>query len=164
MAHLDKLFVAKAEQYQQQIISDKLAHDKQQDKKSFTQQLNQISQALTTAVFSSENLDEATFKAQLLDLAKQIQSSVLNSSEQQVFSKQVTELNQRLDKIPEIAESVSQATHLISKISQLALPKSLDELNTRQQTYNDWLKAWQVIETKTSVSYTHLTLPTIYSV
>ena len=150
MAHLDKLFVAKAEQYQQQIISDKLAHDKQQDKKSFTQQLNQISQALTTAVFSSENLDEATFKAQLLDLAKQIQSSVLNSSEQQVFSKQVTELNQRLDKIPEIAESVSQATHLISKISQLALPKSLDELNTRQQTYNDWLKAWQVIETKTS--------------
>jgi hypothetical protein len=34
LANLDKLFVAKAENYQQQIIADKLAHDKQQDKKS----------------------------------------------------------------------------------------------------------------------------------
>ena len=33
MSHLDKLFIAKAENYQQQIIADKLSHDKQQDKK-----------------------------------------------------------------------------------------------------------------------------------
>lgn len=150
MAHLEKLFVAKAEQYQQQIISDKLAHDKQQDKKSFTQQLNQISQALTTAVFSNDNVDDAGFKAQLKTLLAQIKSSVLSVNEQQVFTKQVEELNLRLDKTPEIAESVSQATHLISKVSQLALPKSLDELNERQQTYNDWLKAWQVIEVNTA--------------
>ncbi|MEW6993802.1 DUF349 domain-containing protein [Colwelliaceae bacterium MEBiC 14330] len=150
MMVLDKLFIAKAENYQQQIIADKLAHDKQQDKKTFTQQLNEISQALTTAVFSSDKLDEAAFKAQLLSLHTAIKNSVLNTSEQSVFIDQLDELSKRLGKIPEIAESVSQATHLISKISQLSLPKSLEELNTRQQTYTDWLKSWHDIEIKTT--------------
>lgn len=147
---LEKLFIAKAENYQQQIIADKLAHDKQQDKKAFTQQLNHISQGITTAVFSSDNLDDEPFKAQLSELAADISRSVLNKTEQQAFTTQVNQLNKRLGEIPEIAESVSQATNLISKISQLTLPKSLDELNTRQQTYNDWLKAWRVIEHKTA--------------
>jgi hypothetical protein len=150
ISQLDKLFIAKAENYQQQIIADKLAHDKQQDKKAFTQQLNQISQALTTAVFSSENLDEAQFKILLNQLNTEIKSSVLNSSEQTVFVNQVNQLTKRLNQIPEIAESVSRATHLISKISQLTLPKTLDELNVRQQTYNDWLKSWREIEKKTA--------------
>jgi len=150
MNHLEKLFVAKAENYQQQIISDKLAHDKQQDKKEFTAQLSNISQALTTAVFSSDNLDEEHFKAQLAELTSDIKSSVLNKDEQSVFITQVSQLTQRLGQIPEIAESVSEATNLISKISQLTLPKSLAELNDRQQTYNDWLKAWRQIEIKTA--------------
>ncbi|WP_019028096.1 DUF349 domain-containing protein [Colwellia piezophila] len=150
MTHLDKLFIAKAENYQQQIIADKLAHDKQQDKKEFTGQLNLITQALTTAVFSSDIVDEAHFKGLLDQLTKDINASVLNANEQQAFINQVQQLAQRLTQIPVIAESVSQATNLISKISQLTLPKSLVELNTRQQTYNDWLKAWRVIEQKTS--------------
>ncbi len=150
MTVLEKLFVAKAENYQQQIIADKLAHDKQQDKKAFSQQLNQISQALTTAVFSSDNLDEQAFKVQLRELTTTIVNSVLNKAEQDVFVSQVNDLSERLEQIPEIAESVSQATHLISKISQLTLPKSLEELNIRQQTYNDWLKSWRVIEVKTA--------------
>ncbi|KGJ93799.1 DUF349 domain-containing protein [Colwellia psychrerythraea] len=150
MTHLDKLFIAKAENYQQQIISDKLAHDKQQDKKAFTGQLNHISQAITTAVFSSDKFDEESFKLLLNQLKTDIEASVLNKNEQQTFIKQVAQLTQRLGEIPEIAESVSQATNLISKISQLTLPKSLEDLNTRQQTYNDWLKAWRVIEQKTA--------------
>lgn len=150
VSQLEKLFIAKAENYQQQIISDKLAHDKQQDKKEFTQQLNHISQGLTTAVFSSDNVDEEQFKNLLRQLTTDIKASVLNNDEQRVFIIQVEKLTKRLDEIPEIAESVSQATHLISKVSQLTLPKSLDELNDRQQTYNDWLKAWRVIEHKTA--------------
>ena len=149
-SHLDKLFIAKAENYQQQIIADKLAHDKQQDKKDFTQQLNHISQAITTAVFSSDNVDEEPFKSLLGQLTTDIKASVLNKDEQQIFIKQVNQLTKRLGEIPEIAESVSQATNLISKISQLTLPKSLNELNTRQETYQDWLKAWRVIEQKTA--------------
>ncbi|KGJ93692.1 DUF349 domain-containing protein [Colwellia psychrerythraea] len=150
IAHLEKLFIAKAENYQQQIIADKLAHDKQQDKKDFTQQLNHISQSITTAVFSSDKFDEESFKELLKTLTTRIKASVLNKEEQQVFIAQVVQLTKRLNEIPEIAESVSQATHLISKISQLTLPKSLDELNDRQQTYNDWLKSWRVIEQKTA--------------
>ena len=150
LTHLEKLFIAKAENYQQQIIADKLSHDKQQDKKDFTQQLNHISQSITTAVFSSDNFDEESFKELLRNLTSNIKASVLNKDEQQVFIVQVVQLTKRLNEIPEIAESVSQATHLISKISQLTLPKSLDELNDRHQTYNDWLKSWRVIEKKTA--------------
>jgi exonuclease SbcC len=150
MTQLEKLFIAKAENYQQQIISDKLAHDKQQDKKEFTQQLNQISQGITTAVFSSSNFDEAQFKDLLYKLSTDIKTSILNKEEQDVFITQVIKLTKRLGEIPEIAESVSEATNLISKISQLALPKTLDELNDRQETYNNWLKAWRVIEQKTA--------------
>jgi len=150
ISHLEKLFVAKAENYQQQIIADKLAHDKQQDKKTFTQQLSNISQALTTAVFSSDNLDEQAFKEQLSTLSTAINASVLNKDEQQSYIKQVDQLSQRLGKIPEIAESVSQATLLISKVSQLTLPKTLEELNDRQQTYKAWLKEWRSIEIKTA--------------
>ncbi|TYK66888.1 DUF349 domain-containing protein [Colwellia echini] len=148
--YLEKLFIAKAEQYQQQIISDKLAHDKQQDKKEFTQQLNQISQAITTAVFASDEFDQTSFKQLLHTLSASIKASVLNTSEQTVFLNQVEKLTLRLSQIPEIAESVSQATHLISKVSQLTLPKTLQDLNARQQTYNEWLKAWRIIEQKTA--------------
>jgi len=150
ITQLEKLFIAKAENYQQQIISDKLAHDKQQDKKEFTQQLNQISQGITTAVFSSNNFDEEQFKDLLRKLSTDIKTSVLNKEEQDVFIMQVIKLTKRLGEIPEIAESVSEATNLISKISQLTLPKTLDELNDRQETYNNWLKAWRVIEQKTA--------------
>jgi hypothetical protein len=149
LAHLDKLFVAKAENYQQQIIADKLAHDKQQDKKAFSQELNHINQSITTAVFSNDKLDEPLFKHQLNKLTETITSSTLNDSEQQSFIEEVKQLTTRLGKIPEIAEFVSQATHLISKISQLNLPANIDELNDRQQAYHDWLKAWKVIEQKT---------------
>jgi hypothetical protein len=150
MTQLETLFIAKAENYQQQIIADKLAHDKQQDKKEFTQQLNQISQGITTAVFSSDNFDEEQFKDLLRQLTTDIKASVLNKAEQDGFITQVTKLAKRLGEIPEIAELVSEATNLISKISQLTLPKSLDELNDRQETYNNWLKAWHVIEQKTA--------------
>ncbi|WP_083494251.1 HEAT repeat domain-containing protein [Colwellia sp. MT41] len=148
--HLEKLFIAKAESYQQQIIIDKLAHDKQRDKKDFTQQLNHISQAITTAVFSSDNLDEEQFLGSLGQLNTAIEASALNKDEQQVFILQVKQLTKRLGQIPEIAESVSQATNLISKISQLTLPTSLQELNSRQETYHDWLKTWRLIEQKTA--------------
>ena len=149
LANLDKLFVAKAENYQQQIIADKLAHDKQQDKKAFSQELNHINQSITTAVFSNDKLDEALFNHQLAKLTEAIKTSTLNKSEQQSFNEEVKQLNTLLEKIPEIAEYVSQATHLISKISQLSLPSDISELNDRQQAYHDWLKAWKLIEQKT---------------
>jgi soluble cytochrome b562 len=149
LAHLDKLFVAKAENYQQQIIADKLAHDKQQDKKVFSQELNHINQSITTAVFSNDKLDEPLFKHQLIKLTEAIKTSTLNDNEQQSFIEEVKHLTTRLGSIPEIAEYVSQATHLISKISQLSLPSDINELNDKQQAYHDWLKAWKVIEQKT---------------
>jgi hypothetical protein len=85
----------------------------------------------------------------LAKLTEAIKTSTLNKSEQQSFNEEVKQLNTLLEKIPEIAEYVSQATHLISKISQLSLPSDISELNDRQQAYHDWLKAWKLIEQKT---------------
>ncbi len=43
---------------------------------------------------------------------------------------------------------MSEATYLISKISQLTLPQNLNELNDRQQTYYDWLASYKTINKK----------------
>ena len=52
--------------------------------------------------------------------------------------------------LPEIAKSVSDATYLISKISQIALPKNIDELNIRQPLFDQWLQEWKSVEQKSA--------------
>lgn len=158
-AQLTTIYAAKVEAFEQQKIADKLAFDKQQAKASFSKQVNAVNQALTTAIFesdsfdndsfNSEKLDDKTFLATLKKISADIKNSVLNAQEQEVFNKQVTLLNQKLGQLPEIAQSVSQATALISRISQLSLPENLQDLNERQSIYNNWLSDWKTIESKT---------------
>ncbi|GAA0818634.1 hypothetical protein GCM10009111_21590 [Colwellia asteriadis] len=158
-AQLTTIYAAKVEAFEQQKIADKLAFDKQQAKANFSKQINNANQALTTAIFESDSfdsdsfysdkLDETSFLATLKQLSTDIKHSVLNEQEQEVFSKQVTQLREKLGQLPDIAQSVSQATALISRISQLTLPDNLQQLNDRQETYNNWLNDWKVIESKT---------------
>lgn len=156
---LTTIYAAKVEAFEQQKIAEKLMFDKQQAKAHFSKELNTVNQALTTAVFESESfdsenlcsnsLDEKAFTSLLKDLSKEISTSVLNNQEQQVFSKQISQLTEKLGKLPEIAQYVSQATALISRISQLALPENFEQLNERQEIYNQWLVDWKLIEKKT---------------
>ncbi|MGL1956177.1 MAG: DUF349 domain-containing protein [Colwellia sp.] len=149
-SQLVKIFAPKEEAYQQEKIIQQLALDKQQAKDNFSKTIAVINQVITTAVFENSTLEQQAFIDKLDQLSVEINNSVLNAQEQAEFTKQSALLKQRLTQLPEIAESVTQATHLISKVSQLALPKSLNELNERQNIFNDWLLQWRDVEKKTS--------------
>ncbi len=147
---LTNIFAGKAEAYEQEKIALQLAQDKANAQAKFTQRIAEINQALTTSVFEHNNLDEQAFAQQIAKLSDEVNGSVLNTAEKADFSSQLKQLNEKLTKLPEIAESVSQATHLISKMSQLALPERIEELNDKSDIYQNWLKQWQTVEQKSA--------------
>lgn len=150
---LEQIFAPKAEAYHQAKIAEQLANNKLIAKNDFTKVISSLNQKITTAVFEGENTENALinqdeFCEQLNTLRGQIKASVLNKSEQIEFLQKTTQLEQRLTQLPEIAQSVSEATYLISKISQLTLPQNINELNDRQQTYYDWLTSYKAVNKK----------------
>jgi len=147
-SQLSQLFAPKEEAFQQEKIAEQLAQDKQAVKNSMTKAITELDQVITTAVFEDDALNETDFLNQLQQLNQELVTSVLNKQEQESFAQQIIQLEKRLTQLPEIAQSVSQATHLISKISQLALPQTLAELNDRNQVYRDWSTQWQEVEQK----------------
>lgn len=147
---LNNIFASKAEAYQQEKIALQLIEDKARAQAEFSQRITKINQALTTSVFEHNNLDEQAFSLQIMSLTDDVNASVLNKSEKETYTLQLVKLNEKLTQLPEIAESVSQATHLISKMSQLSLPVGIDELNDKQAIYQDWLKSWQNVERKSA--------------
>ena len=153
LGQLIQIFAPKEEAYQQAKIAKNLRDDKCAAQNNFSQKFTQLNQEITTAVFESEQtenelLNQTRFSATLNTLKESIMVSVLNTNEQTPFLKQVSQLEQQLTKLPDIAQSVSEATYLISSISQLALPKTIAELNDRQQTYDDWLTQYKAVNIK----------------
>ena len=156
---LTQIFAPKEEAYQQAKIAEKLLNEKNTAKESFNQVIAELNKKITTAVFDGslegnvagdgvENNTEQEFLSTLNKLNDDITASVLNKKEQNEFLQTCAQLRVRLTQLPEIAQSVSEATYLISSISQLALPESLSELNERQQTYNDWLSNYKAVNKK----------------
>jgi len=149
-AQLSQIFAPKAEAYQQDIIAQQLLIDKQTAQEHFIAAIANINQVITTAVFEDQSLDQQVFSQQLAELEQKVADSVLNKVEQAKLKQQVSALAKRLTQLPEIAQSVSEATYLLSKISQLTLPLTIADLNDRQHTYQDWLVKWQAVENKAS--------------
>jgi len=154
---LTQIFASKEEDYQQAKIADQLLSDKKIAKDDFNKVITELNQKITTAVFEGnfegnntedELLNQHEFSNKLNQLSERISTSVLNTTEQADFLQKTSQLEKRLTQLPEIAQSVSEATYLISKISQLALPQSLNELNDRQQTYYDWLSNYKEVNKK----------------
>ncbi|MGB1261284.1 MAG: DUF349 domain-containing protein [Cognaticolwellia sp.] len=146
LAQLDKLFVAKAEQHAQAEIVRKLEEQKQQARVHFDKSLAIIDQTLSTSIFENEEIDEQQYQTLFDKLTSEIIASALNKDEQNHFIAKICQQQQKLQQLPAIAESVSDATHLISKISQLALPTTVVELNERLPIYHDWLANWKNAE------------------
>ena len=136
------------EAFEQQIIAEKLVHDKKLANEHFDTKLTEINKQLTTTIFESGELNEEKYKVQLDDLITEIKSSTLNNKEQERFITLAGVQSKKLAQLPEIAKSVSDATYLISKISQIALPKNIDELNIRKPMFDQWLKEWKSVEQK----------------
>jgi len=149
-AQLEKVFVKKAETYQQQQIENKLAQDKLLDKEKFSLALKEYAHSITSAIFEDNGIDEKLYTGQLEQITEEIKGSALNTSEQKVFLIDVEKLQVKLTKLPEIAQSITEATHLVSKISQVALPMNIEELSERSQLYNDWLAQWKQLDKKAS--------------
>jgi hypothetical protein len=145
---LAKHFAPLHEAFEQQVIADKLIQDKKLASEGFNQQLKTLRQQLTTTIFESGALDEKKYQGQLEQLTSNIKLSVLNLTEQNTLILLVEAQNKKLSKLPDIAESVSEATHLISKISQVAIPKDIDELNIRKPLFDQWLQEWKGVEKK----------------
>ncbi len=147
-SQLSQTFAPKEEAYQQAVIAEQLFRDKQVIKNDLNEVITELNNVITTAVFEDETLNQQDFLNKLKQLSKQLVASVLNQQEQDYYAQQIIQLEKRLTQLPEIAQSVSQATYLISNISSLALPQTLAELNDRQQVYRDWLTQWQGVEQK----------------
>jgi len=147
---IEKIFAPKAEAYQQQLIADKLAAEKQEANTFFEKEIAHISQSLSTSIFEHAEVDEAAFEKTFSTLLQQLADSVLSDKEQAGFSTRIAQEKHKLTQLPVIAQSVTDATQLIAKISQLALPTNLDEFNERQPTYNEWLAQWRDLEKQAS--------------
>ncbi len=159
IGQLSQIFAPKEDAYQQAKIAEQLLNDKKIAKAYFNKVITELNQKITTAVFEgdaafeadnteNELLNQNDFLSELNQLNEKITASVLNSLEQGEFLQKISHLEKRLTQLPEIAQSVSAAISLISKISQLTLPQVLSDLNDRQQTYYDWLIQWKEVNQK----------------
>jgi hypothetical protein len=146
---LEKVFLVKKETYQQQLIEQQLINEKQAAKHSFNLMLTDLGQALTTSIFENTLLDDGLFTHQLATLKSKVNASVLNEKEKFDYMSLIKQHELKLTQLPDIARSVSEATSLISKISQLSIPTSLSQYRERQPIFNNWLNSWQVIEKTT---------------
>jgi len=149
-AQLEKIFTPKAEAYQQQLIAEKLQQEQKQAKAFFNTEIGQISQSLTTAIFEQAEVDETLFELTFTRLMQQLNDSVLSNADKGQLSKALKQEQHKLTQIPLIAQSVTDATQLIAKISQLALPTNNQEFNERQPIFIDWLEQWRVVEKQSS--------------
>lgn len=142
---LDKTFVVKAEQYQQDQIAKQLKQQQKQQEDGLNTEINTLKQALITAVFEN-SLEPQIYTNKLIELSNKVNISCLNDNSKSMYKNSLAQLEQRFEHLPEIAESVSSATQLISKISELALPDSLASFVERYQIFQQWLKDWSLIE------------------
>lgn len=150
LKQLDHIFTAKAEQYEQALIAQRLLEDKAEAQERFTAMLNELSQHLTTCIFEHDPIDESEYQAKLKQIEDDIQASVLNETEQKSLLAQVKKQSHILLSLPVIAMSISDATHLISKISQLTLPSNITELNERYPIYQEWKESWSKVYAKSN--------------
>jgi hypothetical protein len=149
---LTKIFASKAEAFEQQKIADALALEKQAIKDKIALNIKQYEQSLSDSIFKSNHIDEEKFIDQLTQLQEEISTSVLSDDDKHTFKRNVKLIENKLSKLPEIAESLTEATHLISKISQISVPKNLAQLLEQETSYQQWLEQWQVVSKKSNGS------------
>ncbi len=152
LTQLEKVFVAKAEAHEQEKILKALSDERVAAKDKFEQQISSLSQQLATSIFTNETIDEEASLAKLDLLQEQVSASVLEGQIKKVFLTRLKEQRLKLTQVPIIAQSVAEATQLISKISQLATPSSLEDLTDKLPIYDQWQSDWKKI-TKQAVDF-----------
>ncbi len=142
---LAKLFVVKAEQYQQQKLAEQLALQRSQQFKEINQQLTLLSQQLSDAVFCDEAIDVEQYQQQIEQLKTAISASLLLDAEKQQLLTQVNKQAEQVKHLPEIAASVAKATQLISQFSTFSLPENLSQYNEKLVQFERWQSDWRKV-------------------
>ncbi|MEW6991562.1 DUF349 domain-containing protein [Colwelliaceae bacterium 6441] len=140
---LKNIFASKAEAFEQQKIANALAAEKQASHKYIENEVKKLEQCLSDSIFEDNKIDDEVFTQQVADLQKEISSSPLNSDSQQHFLREIDDIQTKLSQLPQIAQSLTDATHLISKMSQKAIPDSISQLAEQEHDFEQWLKEWQ---------------------
>ena len=142
---LSKQFAKLEEDYvhQQAIIEQQQKLAKLE--KEYKDHIKQVSQKISEAVFENVILDVEKESDLLVQVNDALLSSNLDKQTIDELSNQIKSLQIKLNKLPEVAQSVSLATSLISKLSTLALPTDINELNLRQPIFEQWKAQWQGI-------------------
>ncbi|WNC66803.1 DUF349 domain-containing protein [Thalassotalea nanhaiensis] len=142
---LKKHFGQREEAYlHQQFIDDQKAKQ-QSELKAINAEITIISQQISEAVFENTELDEFKVSQHLDSINTQIESSTISDTDKTKSYAQVKNLHNKLNQLPEVAECVSSATSLISKLSTLAIPANIEELNLRKPVFDQWQQQWQQI-------------------
>jgi DNA repair protein SbcC/Rad50 len=148
---LDKSFLNIKEAYEQERIVRSLEQEKLTAIKGFDTKLTQYNKRLADAVFENETLDNHALANEIEEQTIYINSSVLSNKDKQDYIERFNQVLNKLEQLPKLAESVTEATHLISKMSQKLPPTNLEQLDERNQYFNEWLQEWKVIESSVSI-------------
>ncbi len=145
---LTKIFAQKAEAFEQQKIIAQLEQDKVNAKQEIEASLLHLNQMISDSVYQHNTIDNENFSAKTDALNKLIEHSLHDEATKKTYHNQLVVINNKLLKLPEIAQSVTEATHLISKISQLTLPETLKQLNEKYSDYQAWQATWHAVDKK----------------
>ncbi|MEW6997063.1 DUF349 domain-containing protein [Colwelliaceae bacterium BS250] len=142
---LKKHFAVQEEAYRhQQFIAEQQAL-KAKQLIEFNASVKNLSLQITDAVFENVVLDESTFTTELQAVELRIGESNISDTDKQQLAAQLHQLANKLKQLPQVAECVAKATSLISKLSTLAVPENIEELNQRQPIFIEWTQEWQRI-------------------
>ncbi|GLX82256.1 DUF349 domain-containing protein [Thalassotalea eurytherma] len=147
---LDKAFAVKAEAHQQALIAKQLEEQKLEQQGAIEGHIKIIDQSIANAIFESNVLDEEAINKQCNELQKLIDDAILDEKLKQTYARQLSAERKKLDQIPVIAQSVSDATHLVARIAQLAVPTSMNEFNDRAEIYRQWSADWRAMEKRSA--------------
>ncbi len=147
---LDKNLAQIKEQYEQKQLVKNLKVEQQNVIQHFDQQVTKYNKLLADAIFENLELDAVTLAKELEEHNVYVSASVLNDKEKGQYRQAFKELSLKLEQLPELAESVTQATHLISKMAQQTPPENIDQFAERNAVFQSWKKDWQAIESKVS--------------
>ncbi|NMP32377.1 DUF349 domain-containing protein [Thalassotalea sp. M1531] len=139
---LTKVFIAKEEKYQQQKIAEEVEKHKESARQSFSTFIEQQNVVLTNAIFENQTIEQTQLNEQISVFESDVMQSPLSDKEKQGFNSKAQSLKNKLLKAEDIANSVTNATHLISKMSQQTPPLVQAELTDKQQFFKHWLSEW----------------------
>lgn len=118
----------------------------QQQQQKLLQQFNlqlQVLQRDLGQLLASGELDAASGLQQALDtLQAQIRTEQLDTATQRQLEHSAAQLQQQLDQIPLLAESLAQAARLLAELSAQPLPEA-EHAEQAYQGFKVWQKSWQ---------------------